>query len=242
MSITEYKTISELENKRSKLEREKNNLQKKLVSLNNQKETLNQKEKVLRNRTSCLATSTLKNVEKELKELKKEEEQEKKVISKIENEMEETKESIFKLKNDDTLNFYIEECTSIMSSEFIEYIRNNIDNIGAEIKKIYKICPENVIHYWSGYSGGHMIPSGKIGIYDVSIDINDHPLIISKGFNFKEKLYTYADGGVYIFYTDWFKSYYKTFISILNKKIKSKFCFEDLKLTIKNSCITLELV
>lgn len=260
-----------IKKKKNTLERKKKYFKKKLRKicsilndLNITKKSIEQKERLVQNMESSLSKTLFKKQEKELtkvnnklnKVIEKKDKNEKK-LKETNKKIKELNDERFKMEND--FNLYIEEQSTIMSNKFIKYIRNHIEDIGVEIKKTYKIEPKTLLIWCGKYT--YYQPTGIIEIYELKKSFDaisevyyyqgmkeymyESIIVSSKDFYFKKKLYTiYTDDkGTIVNYTDWFKNYYNSFISNFSKKLKENYSFdEDLKLTIKGSYITLELV
>ena len=235
-----------IKNELKTLKQKKKNLEKKLTeicsTLDNlyvKKSLLVQKVEKLSARTCSLAQILLEEAQEELKKFNQEVSEVEIVKAEVSKELHKVKEKI--LEREDGFSLYINEQSSIMISIFIEYIKDHLKDISAEIEKTYQII--EITHFKDDRYGGCDIPTGKIGIYDES---NKSFIVTSRDFYFKHELYTFARGPydeLICHETDWYTNYCDNFISLLAETLQKRYCFDEFfKLTIKNSCFTLELV
>lgn len=233
-------------NELTTLGREKEDLEKRVAkmctTLDNlyaQKSPLVQKAEILSTRTSSLAQTLLEKVQEKLEKINQEIVQAKTARTEAIKEWNEINQKI--LERDSDFSLYIEEQSSMMISTFFEYVRSHLEDIGAEIKKTYRIM--EVTRFQDDRHYGCDIPTGDIGIYDES---NKSFIVISKDFYFKHTLYTITRGeydALICHKTDWYKNYHDNFISLLTETLQNNYSFDEvLKLTIEKPYFTLELV
>lgn len=210
-----------------------------LDNLYAKRNSLVQKAETLKTRTSSLAQTLLEKVQEELEKLNQEIVQAEKTQAEVKKEIEENQQSI-SLREDDT-TLYIKEQSSIMVSKFLEYIENHLEAIGEEIKMTFYI--QGVTSYKEDRYYGCHIPTGDIGIYNES---KEFFIVKSNDFYFKDTLYTLTRGeydALVCNETEWYKAYRNQFILLLLETLEKNYTYgEFFKLTIENSCFTLELV
>lgn len=231
--------LKALKQKKKKLEKELTKICSTLDNLYVKKSSLVQTVDTLSMRTSSLAQTLLEEAQEELKKFNQEVSKVEAAKAEVSNELHKVKEKILEIE--DQFSLYINEQSSIMISTFIDYIKNHLKDISAEIKKTYQII--EITHFKDDRYGGCDVPTGKIGIYDES---NKSFIVTSRDFYFKHELYT-LDRGRYdeliCHETDWYTKYRDNFISLLAETLQKSYCFDEFfKLTIENSCFTLELV
>ena len=198
-----------------------------------------QKVETLKTRTSSLAQTLLEKAQDELEKLNKEISQVEKEQSEVKKEIKENQQSI-SLREDDT-TLYIKEQSSIMVSKFLEYIENHLEAIGEEIKMTFYI--QGVTSYKEDRHYGCYVPTGDIGIYKES---KEFFIVKSNDFYFKDTLYTFTRGeydALVCNLTEWYEVYRNRFILLLLETLEKNYTYSEFfKLTIGNSCFTLELV
>lgn len=217
-----------LKRTREDLEKQLSDISKILDNLIKQRNGLVQETETLSTRTSNLAKTLLKKVQEELKSINQQIIQEERRKANVEKEIEETNKNISQREKDTTL--YIAEQSSIMIPKFLEYIEKNLEEIGREIRKTYSIRE---------VTNSEGRTTRDIGIYDEKKNVF---IVTSEDFYFTK----YIDGKLTDVYTEWYEDYRKSFISHLLETLKNNYHYYKydafFKLTIEDSCFTLELV
>jgi len=198
-----------------------------------------QKAENLSTRTSSLEQTLLEKVQEELGNINQDIAQAKKRQAEIKKELETNQQNI--LLKEDRVSLYINAQSSTMVSTFFEYVRNHLEEFGGKIKKTFRII--EITHYEDDTYGGCYVPTGNFGIYDES---NKSFIVSSKAFYFKKILCTFTRGEYEqpkCWRTEWYKAYRNLFVSHLLETLKKDYtCEKFFKLTIEDSCFTLELV
>lgn len=233
--------LKKLEHSKELLEKDLEEFRNTINNLYNEKTSLDEKSRILGTKTSSLAKNLLEKVQKQLEELNQQIEQEEEKKSADEKKLNEINQEIWGLTDDPCL--YIEEQSSNMVSAFLEYVGNNLEDIGSRIKSSYQI--KEVTKFYNDRYNGCDVPTGSIGIYDKT---NQCFIVSSKDFYFEREIYSLDrdeyDDSLICKKTDWYRTYYNNFISTLIKSLKKNYCLDQtLKLTIEEaSSFTLELV
>jgi len=231
--------LTTLKRTREDLEKRMAEICSTLDNLYAKRNSLVQKVETLKTRTSSLAQTLLEKVQDELEKLNKEISQVEKEQSEVKREIEENQQSI-SLREDDT-TLYIKEQSSIMVSKFLEYIENHLEAIGEKIKTTFYI--KGISFYKEDRHYGCYVPTGDIGICDESKEI---VIAKSNDFYFENTLYTLTRDeydALVCNPTEWYKVYRNRFILLLVETLEKNYTYSEFfKLTIGNSCFTLELV
>lgn len=232
--------LTKLKHSKELLEKKSEEFRNTINNLYNEKTSLDEKSRILETKTSSLAKNLLEKVQKQLEELNQQIEQEEEKKSAVEKKLNEINQEIWGLTDDPSL--YIKQQSSAMISAFLEYVVNNLEEIGSKFKTTYQI--KEVEEFYNDRYGGCDVPTGSIGIYD---ETNQCFVIYSKDFYFDREIYSLTRDEYYDTLvcnkTDWYRTYRDNFISTLVKDLKKSYGLDQtLKLTIKGSCFTLELV
>lgn len=197
-----------------------------------------QKLETLKTKSSPLAKKILEKVQKELEEVNNKIFLKEKLQEQTKKDIEECQQNILLRKED--AGFYIEEQSIMMISNFLDYIEKHLEDIGIKIKETFLI--KEITSNIGDRSQDLNVPTGNIGIF---VGSNNMLIAISKDFYFKKILYTTTAEGYWVKcnYTEWYETYYKNFVSFLLKTLKKNYTYGDFfNLTIEDSSFTLELV
>lgn len=228
------------------LKKEKNNIRKRIAEITSQLDTLRLQQKEFEDqvanfsaRTSSLAERLAKKYQTFANEVSKEISIIKKTLDDLNSSLEKKQKEIDSREKNPTL--YIQEQVEHMVSKTLEYIEAHFEEIGISIKRNFSIS--NITETVPDRYGDYTLPTGIICIYD---DSTQSIIAKSRDFYFTQKLYDLSfDTAYYTTHchtTDWFNEYYNKFKKHFLEELQHKYNYIDLKLTIKNSGFTLELV
>lgn len=237
MSVKEE--LIQLKETKRNLERKREEFELTLKKLNAKKNTATKKERELNTRSSSLAKELLKKVRDELVNVEREIANTNSEYESLKKEIEENQINI-SIREYDTKLYIHEQCTR-MVADFNKYVEDHLEEIGMKIKKTFYIVEDMKEQRRQG-----LFPTGNIGIVD-NRDCEEYNksdfITISNEFYFENKLYYESTGGWNYEMTKWYKNYREQFtlhlLEVLEKNCTWK---EYFKLTIKDSCFTLELV
>lgn len=237
MSVKEE--LIQLKETKRDLEKKRKEIELTLKDLNSEKNTIIEKERELNTRGSSLAKELLKNVRDGLENVERQIANTNSEYESLKKEIEENQINI-SIREDDAKLYIYEQCTR-MVADFNKYVEDHLEEIGMKIKKTFYIVEEMRQNCRQG-----LIPTGNIGIVDnrdcVEYNKKDY-ITISNEFYLKNKLYYESWDGWHYEMTKWYESYREQFtlhlLEVLEKNCTWK---EYFKLTIEDSCFTLELV
>lgn len=196
---------------------------------------------ILKTRKSELARAVTANVEKELQAVNQKSEDTENTLAQLIGAKRDLQSKISQMEND--VGLYIEEQSSLLCEAFWEFVKENQEKLGTDIKKTFQI--KEITERLGRMHGDCEIPTGNIGIYDESEKCFVATTLDGEPF-FGKKLYDIlCDGYDHAIckHTEWYKKYLLNFKVRFFAFLQQQYCFEDsFELTINNPYFTLELV
>ena len=196
---------------------------------------------ILKTRKSELAKTVIAKVEKELQKVNQKNEDTENTLAQLIGLKRDLQSKISQMEND--VGLYIEEQASLLSKAFLEFVKENQEKLGADIKKTFQI--KEITERHGRMHGDCEIPTGNIGIYDesekcfVATTLDGKPFFWEKMYDIFCNSYDHA----ICKNTEWYKKYLLNFKVQFFTFLRQEYCFEDsFELTINNPYFTLELV
>lgn len=177
--------LERLKAKKRKLEEEKALFESHVMKSLESASDLERKKQELTNKKSSLAQTLKAKNEKELNDINRYIESMKSMVQQKEKELQDVQVQIDERENKPTL--YIWEQTQRMIPEFLEWLEGHLEEIGYQIIVTFAIRGERFHNIDS--AGKYYGYTGEVGIYLKEQNLDNTPIVCSKGFYFKRGLY-----------------------------------------------------